>query len=87
MNKSGFIKELQNKTAYTEAQCTVINSVLEDHFVFRKKNKPKIVADIAEKLAVDETEADSIFELCMSIIRAEKKDALRHPFGSRKKQD
>lgn len=85
MDKTEFIKELQNRTAYTEVQCIVINSVLEDHFVFRKKNKPAIVADIAAKLSVDETEAESIYELCMSIIRAEKKDALRHPFGERKK--
>lgn len=85
MNKSEFIKELQEKTDYTEEQCIVINSVMENHFIFRKKNKLSIVADIADKLSIDETEADAIFELCMGIIRAEKKNALKHPFGSRKK--
>lgn len=86
MNKTEFIQEIQTKTGYTKEQCILINDVLESHFVFRKKNKPLIVVDIAERLSVDETEADSIYELCMSIIRTEKKNALKHPFGSRKKQ-
>lgn len=85
MDKIEFIKELQCRTGYTEQQCIVINSVLENHFIFSKKNKPAIVADIAEKLSVDGTAADTIYELCMEIIHAEKRDALRHPFGSRKK--
>lgn len=85
MNKTDFINELQSKTEYTAEQCAVINSVLEDHFIFRKKNKPAVVADIAEKLAVDADEADNVYELCMNIIRTEKKRVLRHPLGSHKK--
>lgn len=85
MNKSDFIKELQSQTEYTSEQCAVINDVLEDHFIFRKKNKPAIVADLAEKLSVDDAEADKIYELCMSIINAEKKRVLKHPLGSNKK--
>lgn len=84
MNKSEFIKELQSQTSYTEEQCVIINDVLEAHFIFRKKNKPAVVAEIAEKLCVSEEEADGVFELCMSIIRAEKKRVLRRPFGSNK---
>lgn len=84
MNKSDFIKELKSKTDYTEQQCIVINGVLENHFVFRKKNKLKVVAELSERLSVDEAEADSIFEQAMAIIRAEIKTAKRHPFGERK---
>lgn len=85
MNKSEFIKELESQTQLSAEQCVIVNDVLENHFIFRKKNNPSIVADIANKLSIDETEADAIFELCMGIIRAEKKNALKHPFGSRKK--
>lgn len=84
MNKSDFIKELESKTNYSAEQCAVINDVLENHFVFRKKNKPKAVAELSERLSVDEAEADSIFEQAMAIIRAEIKTAKRHPFGERK---
>lgn len=83
MNKSEFIKELQSKADYSEEQCNIINSVLENHFIFRKKNKPKVVAELSERLGVDETEADNIFELSMSIIKAEIKHATRHSIGSK----
>ena len=84
MNKSEFIKELGSKTNYTEEQCAVINDVLENHFIFRKKNKPKVIAELTERLAVDEAEADSVYEQAMAIIHAETKAAKRHPFGERK---
>ena len=87
MNKSGFIEKLQQETNYTQEQCILINDVLESHFIFRKKNKPKAVADLVEKLAVEEEEADRVYELCLSIIRAEKKATLKHPFGSRKPKE
>lgn len=86
MNKSGFIEKLQQETNYSEEQCILINDVLESHFIFRKKNKPKVVADLVEKLAVEEAEADRVYELCMTIIRAEKKAALKHPLGDRNKK-
>ena len=84
MNKSGFIKELQNRTGYTAEQCTVINEVMESHFIFRKKNKPAITADLTEKLSIGQAEAERIYELSMAIIRSAKKDALKRPFGERK---
>lgn len=83
MNKTDFIKELQSKTQYSAEQCAVINDVLEKHFIFRKKNKPKVVAELSERLGVDETEADNVYELSMEIIRAELKHVKRHPLGSR----
>lgn len=83
MNKSDFIKELESKTQLSAEQCAVINDVLENHYIFRKKNKPKIVAELSERLGVDEAEADRIFELSMSIIRTEMKHAARRPIGSK----
>lgn len=85
MNKADFIKELESRTEYTAERCVIINDVLENHFIFRKKNKPTVVADIAEKLSIDNDEADSLYELCMNIIRSEKKCVLKRPFGSNRK--
>lgn len=87
MNKSEFIERLQQDTGLTHEQCILVNDVLESHFIFRKKNKPKIVADIAEKLSVDEAEADRVYELSMNAISTEKKAALKHPFGFRKPKE
>lgn len=84
MNKSGFLTELESKTGYTAEQCVLINDVLENHFIFRKKNKPKVLAELKERLAVDETEADKIYGQAMAIIRSEIKAAKRRPFGERK---
>ena len=84
MNKSEFIKELQTKTDYTEEQCAIINDVLENHFIFRKKNKIKVVAELSARLGIDEAEADGVYEQAMAIIRAEIKSAKRRPFGERK---
>ena len=84
MNKSDFIKTLENTTEYSYEQCVVINDVLENHFVFRKKNKPKVVAELSAQLAVEKAEADNIYEQAMAIIRSEIKAAKRHPFGERK---
>lgn len=83
MNKSDFIKELESKTQYTAEQCAVINDVLENHFVLRKKNKPKIVTELSARLGVDEAEADSVYETSMSIIKTEMKHAVRRPLGSK----
>lgn len=83
MNKSEFIKELERKTQYSAEQCAVINDVLENHFVLRKKNKPKVVAELIERLGVDEAEADSVYEMSMSIIKTEIKHATRRPIGSK----
>lgn len=83
MNKSDFIKELESKTQLSAEQCAVVNDVLENNFIFRKKNKPKVVAELAARLNVDETEADKIFEQSMSIIKSEIKHSVRRPLGSK----
>ncbi len=84
MNKTDFIKELERQTKLSAEQCAAVNDVLENNFIFRKKNNPKIVAELSERLDIDEAEADGIFELSMSIIKSESKHALRHPLGSKR---
>lgn len=83
MNKSDFINELQSKSQLSVEQCATVNDVLENHFVFRKKNRPKIVAELSERLGVDEAEADNIYELAMGIIKVGIKHAVRRPIGSK----
>lgn len=83
MNKSEFIKELESKAGLSAEQCATVNDVLENNFIFRKKNKPKIVTELSERLGVNEEESDKIFEQAMSIIKSETKHALRRPFGSK----
>lgn len=89
MNKTEFIKELEIKTNYSPEQCTVINDVLENHFILRKKNKPKVVAELSERLAVGNAEAEKIYGQVMEIINAQIKTAKRRPFGdpSKRKQN
>lgn len=81
MNKTDFIKALESRTEYSFEQCAAINDVLENHFIFRKKNKPKVVAELSERLGVGETEANDLFELSVSILKAEIKAVKRRPFG------
>ena len=83
MNKTDFIKELEIQIKLSAEQCAAVNDVLENNFIFRKKNKLKIVAELAERLGVGETEADSIFERSISIIKSEVNHSLRHPLGSK----
>lgn len=84
MNKTEFIKALQQKTNYTEQQCVIVNDVLESHFVFKKKNRPVIVEEIKMKLEIEQSEAEQLTEAALAILKEEIKHAKRHPFGSRK---
>lgn len=85
MNKTDFINELQSRISYTQEQCIIINDVLEDHYVFRKKNKSKIIADLTDKLSISEEQAEYVYEQAMEIIHSEIKKAKRHPFGASSK--
>lgn len=81
MNKEKFIKELENVTGLDNGKCTIINHILESHFIIGKKNKEKIISAIMEQLAVKEEEAEKIYEAAMSILGSGVKDKLKHPFG------
>ncbi len=82
MNKAGFIKELQAQTKLSEKDTIVVASILDDYFVFGKKNKGKIVNAIKEKLDLTDERADVIYNIAMSIISSNIKDKLKHPFKS-----
>lgn len=82
MNKEKFIKELEKVTGLDNGKCTIINSILESHFIVGKKNTEKIVSDVMEKLEMTREEAEKIYESSMSILGDGIKDKLKHPFGT-----
>lgn len=82
MNKEEFIKELENVTGLDNNKCTIINSILENHFIIGKNNKEKIINDIMLQLQMTNENAEEIYESAMSIIGTGIKDKLKHPFKS-----
>lgn len=82
MNEEKFMKELENVTGLDTNQCTIINSILENHFLLGKNNKEKIINDVMLQLQMTKKEAEEIYEAAMSIIGTGIKDKLKHPFKS-----
>lgn len=81
MNKSEFIKKLQNETSFSEERCILINDVLEKHFLVGKNNKNKVITELSEKLLIEENDAEKIYNISNGIIVNEVKNKLKHPFG------
>lgn len=80
MNKSGFIKELSKQTGYDEAKCSLINDIIENYFIFGRKNKDKIIQDLQIKAGLSEDDSENIYDISIKIITGEIKDKLKHPF-------
>lgn len=82
MNKNGFIKELSKQTGYDEEKCILINNIIEDHFIFGRKNKDKIIQDLQVRANLSEDDAENIYDISSKIITEEIKNKLKHPFKS-----
>lgn len=82
MNKTGVIKELSKETGYNEEKCSVINSVIENYFIFGRKNKDKIIKDLQVKASLSEDDAENVYDIWVKIITGEIKNKLKHPFKS-----
>lgn len=80
MNKMGFIKELSKETGYDEQKCIMINDIIENYFIFGRKNKDKIIQDLQRKSSLSEDDAENVYDISMKIITREIKDKLKHPF-------
>lgn len=84
MNKKEFIKELSKQTGYDETRCSLINNVIENYFIFGRKNKEKIIKELQIKASLDEDDSENVYDISMKIITGEIKNKLKHPF--KKKQ-
>lgn len=82
MNKEKFIEELEKITGLDNSKCTVINSILENHFLIGNKNKEKMVSEIENQLSITHEESEKIYESAMSILAKGLKDKIKHPFRS-----
>ncbi len=82
MNKIGFIKELSKQTGYNEEKCILINNIIENYFIFDKKNKEKIIKDLQVKAILSDDDAENVYDILMKIIAGEIKNKLKHPFNS-----
>lgn len=80
MNKKGFIKELSKQTGYDEEKCILINNVIENYFIFGRKNKDKIIKDLQTKASLNEDDSENVYDISMKIITEEIKNKLKHPF-------
>lgn len=75
-----FIKELSKKTGYEEEMCEKINEIVEETFIFGENNKEKMIAKFIEKLGVDESKANEIYEAVSSTIGGGIIEKIKHPF-------
>ncbi len=80
MNKNGFIKELSKQTGYDEEKCILINNVIENYFIFGRKNKDKIIKDLQIKASLNEDDSENVYDISIKIITGEIKNKLKHPF-------
>lgn len=80
MNKNGFIKELSKQTGYDEEKCILINDVIENYFIFGRKNKDKILKDLQIKVGLNEDDSENVYDIAMRILTGEMKNKLKHPF-------
>lgn len=63
------IKEkLKEVTGRSEADCAIINDILNNHFIVGHNQKLKIVGDFQAKLNLTEDEADELYNQCAGII-------------------
>ena len=83
MNKTEFINALSKEANISIEKATVINSCLEDHFIFGKNNKEKIIADIENKLSISSEEANNLYDIASSLISKGIKNSILHPFKSK----
>ena len=83
MNKTNFIKELSKQTKYNEEKCILINNVIENYFIFGRKNKDRIIKDLQIKVNLSEEDSENVYDISMGIIIKEIKYKLRHPFNKR----
>lgn len=82
MNKTGFIKDLSKQTGYDEEKCILINDIIDNYFIFGRKNKDRIIQDLQIKASLSEDDSENVYDIAMKIITREMKNKLKHPLKS-----
>ena len=63
MNEADFIQEIMKQANLSEDQGGMVNEIFQSNFIGGNKNKNLIVSLIAEKLGVDEAQAETIYTI------------------------
>lgn len=82
MNKEGYIKELKKGLKCDLNFATRISDLLENNFLFGKKNKEKIIYSFVKELNVSREYANNIYDISMNVATREVKYKLKHPFSN-----
>ena len=59
------LKELTNRS---DEEISIIDEILNNHFIIGHNNKKKIIADFKEKLKITDDEANALYNQCSEII-------------------
>ena len=61
----GKLKELTNRS---DEEISIIDEILNNHFIIGHNNKKKIIEDFMEKLKITDDEANILYNQCSEII-------------------
>ncbi len=81
MNKTGFISQIAEATGLTIEQAAQVDEIIEAHPIIGKNSKLAVIAEIGEKLGVDEATAERISNTASGLIAGNIKNKILHPFG------
>ena len=68
MNTEDFISQLVSEAGLTQEQGVAAHSIFESTFLAGNKNKDFIVQQLMERLGVDESQANLIYEVGVGIL-------------------
>lgn len=68
MNETDFIQEIMKQANLSQDQGDMVNEIFQNNFIAGNKNKDTIVKLIAEKLGVDEAQADQIYTIAAGLL-------------------
>ena len=68
MNSEDFISQLISETGLTQEQGAAANNIFEKTFLAGNKNKEFIIAQLVERLGVDESQANIIYEVGVGLL-------------------
>ena len=80
MNEADFIQEIMKQANLSEEQGGMVNEIFQSNFIAGNKSKEIIVNLIAEKLGVDEAQANKIYDIAAGILASGVLDKVKGLF-------